>query len=124
MKKILLFTFSIIMILGLAGCAKVISEENMCVDVKIVDVDYRHAYTVPMKIGNFMTVRTVPSDYDVYIEYMGKEYYIDSREAYDFAKDRIGEIVKANFVLRKYDDGTEMFFVENIVIENESKKGA
>ena len=99
MKKILTITLIATMLLCLTSCATLISEEVLEVEAVITEVDRD-----PMRyIGNTV----YPADYDVYFEYEGLKGSWDiSKETYEIYKDKVGETIKCNLIIKTYDDGT------------------
>lgn len=99
MKKILILLLITTTLLCLSSCATLISEEIIEVEAVITDVDRDPTRL----IGN---VRH-PADYDIYFEYDGVSGSWDvNRTTYNMYKDRIGETIKCNLIIRTYDDGT------------------
>lgn len=99
MKKMLSITLIVTMLLCLASCATLISEEIIEVEAVITEVDRD-----PMRyIGKTL----YPADYDVYFEYEGiKGSWDISKETYELYKDKVGETIKCNLIIKTYDDGT------------------
>jgi len=115
-KKAMFVIFVIvILVMTMTGCAKVVSEETYEAPVRIVDTDYDPPVVRPMKSGSVIIMQTTPADYDVVVEYAGVEYNIDSRDAYNMAKDNVGSTMQATIVKTRYEDGTVTFNVTGLV---------
>ena len=99
MKKILIITLIATMLLCFTSCAALISEEIIEVDAVITDVDRD-----PMRyIGKTL----YPADYDIYFEYEGiKGSWDVNKKTYELYKDKVGETIKCNLIIKTYDDVT------------------
>ena len=118
MFKKFAFVMAMVLILSaLSGCAKVVSTETYEAPVRILSVDYRPAYSTPMKVGKVMSVMTHPADYDVVVEYNGVEYELDSRDSYKAAENNVGSAMQAVIEKVRYEDGDVRFKVLDLVTE-------
>lgn len=106
MKKLVLFT---VILTFAIFTPKIIEEmltenkEYLDVEVVIVDVYYRPGSVIPT--GN--SAVSIAADYDVTVRYDGKDYVIDSREAYYKYKDKVGQTATGVLEIREYIDGNE-----------------
>ena len=99
MKKILTLALIATMLLCFAGCAELISEEVVEVEAVITEVDRD-----PMR---YIGKTVYPADYDIYFEYEGiKGSWDVNKETYNLYKDKVGETIKCNLIIRTYEDGT------------------
>lgn len=112
MKKIMVIVLVIVMCISFTGCMRTVVETTEWKDhVMVLDTNYRGPITVPVKIGKVQSFRTYPADYDTTVEYQGVSYELDSKDAYDIAKDYQNK--ELNAIIRKdtYDDGTSKMSV-------------
>lgn len=99
MKKILIMTLMAAMLLCITSCAALVSEEIIEVDAVITDVDRD-----PMR---YIGKTTYPADYDIYFEYEGiKGSWDVNKKTYELYKDKVGETIKCNLIIKTYDNGT------------------
>lgn len=113
MKKIYYFLIALFMVLSLSGCAKCISKEEVVREVEIVDNYHRASYLTPTYNYTTKTYNYVshPPIYRIYVKHDGVEYSVSGSSTYDRYKDKIGETANAGFLLKKYDDGSQKYFI-------------
>lgn len=107
MKRIMVVILVIVMCLSFTGCMRTVVETTEWKDqVTVLDTNYRGPIMYPVKIGKVQSFRTHPADYDTIVEYEGATYELDSKDAYDVAKNYQNK--ELNAIIRKdtYDDGT------------------
>lgn len=105
--KVVGITFVFMMIIITPKIIKEIAtvdKEYMDVQVVIVDVHYRPGSV----ISTGKSVVSVAADYDVTVRYDGKDYVIDSSEAYYKYKDKVGQTATGVLETREYIDGNEV----------------
>lgn len=105
MKKVLAIIIALTLLLSLAGCAKLVSEEYEAIQVKVVDEYYRSSYMTPMIVNKVTIMQNHPAKYIITVEYEGMEYELRDRGIYYKYKDKIGQIVDATLRIRTYDTG-------------------
>lgn len=93
------------------GCAKVTNTETKDIKAIILKTDYQSSYTTTtyMMSGNSMIPITTcyPEQYNITLEYEGKQYDLDDEQYYDQCKDKQGEEINCQFEIKHYDDGTD-----------------
>lgn len=111
----ILTMFSIIIIaMFLTGCAKEISRETIVDEVTITSTDYTGSWLQPMKSGKTTIMITHAAQYDVYFEYDGFKFEVDDSDIYDICKGKEGEKIKAEIMIKKYDDGTIKYSISSV----------
>ena len=99
LKHLLCVLFSMLLCVGLFGCAKVTNTETEVVEAIIVDVDRD-----PMRMVGKVTI---PPDYDILLKYEDITMWVDvSRDEYYEYEHLIGTTIDVNLVTAHYDDGT------------------
>lgn len=118
MKKVVLCVLiTILMIMVLSGCAKVISSESKEVEVTITDTYKRGSYTTFIHSGKSMIPITHAATYKIYVSYDGTEYSISGSKTYHAFKDKVGKKVKAISVTNTYDNGRTYSNITELIDE-------
>ena len=106
-KRLIALLLAFAFVIALAGCAKLVSEEQFTQPVTIVKTYYRPTWVQPVYNGKFFMVITHPAEYEATIETpSGTRYTLYTEAAYDFCEGRDGEVVFGVFTKSTYDDGT------------------
>lgn len=109
MKKILVVT-SMIAILLLTACgAEVVATWRLEADVVVVDSYHRDAWTQPIWTGKFWTYIHHSETNKITVYYEGGRFDIDDEDLYNKYCDSIGETVTGVFEITTYDDGTRRY---------------
>lgn len=108
MKKKFKITLLITSMLLLTGCAKEIDRKVEIVEGIVTDVNYRSSYMTPMYNAATKTTMLInhPADYDVYIEYNGKTYLLDSSNAYERCVGCVGKTIECEYTTIYYDNNS------------------
>lgn len=93
---------------NLIACAKEIDRKVEIVEGVVTDVDYHSSYITPMYNAATKTTMLInhPADYDVYIEYNGKTYLLDSSNAYERCVGYVGKTIECEYTTIYYDDNS------------------
>lgn len=112
--KIKICLLLLVVALLMVGCTitKEVSRETELVDAIVTSVDYDPPRTHPMMVGKVMTIRRIPADYDIYVEYNGITTSIDSRELYEYYENRIGETIQMEYITITYSNGEVRYRLE------------
>lgn len=106
MKRLLSILLITVILVSLAGCAKLVKTEYETVEVKVVDSYHESAFIQTIPCGKSVTTITYPAVYRITVEYEDVEYTIGGSDIYHAYKDKIGETVSATLEISTYDDGT------------------
>lgn len=108
MKKKFKIILLIASMLLSTGCAKEIDRKVEIVEGIVTDVNYRSSYMTPMYNAATKTTMLInhPADYDVYIEYNGKTYLLDSSNAYERCVGCVGKTIECEYTTIYYDDSS------------------
>lgn len=96
----------VVLIVGLAGCAKIVSTEYKDVEVTIVNEYHRAMWLQPMIVGKVTTFITYPAVWKITVEYNGVEYTVDGEDTYNKYEGKIGQTTIGELEIKTYDNGT------------------
>ena len=98
---------------NLVACAKEIDRKVEIVEGVVTDVNYRSSYMTPMYNASTKTTNFIhhPADYDVYIEYDGKTYLLDSSNAYERCIGCVGKTIECEYTTIYYDNNSTKTFL-------------
>lgn len=112
--RILILLLLLFLIFNFIGCAKCISTEYESVEVTIMDKYHRGSYMTPVRAGKVTTFVTHPAVWRIIVDYNGVNYSISGRETYDKYKDKIGQIIIGEVMIKTYDDGTVKYDIVSL----------
>ena len=108
-KRIFTYIVSLMLLLILTSCAKVVRVEDTPIQVKVIDANYSSSYTrvTPIIVNNnvIMCNHIIPESYKIAIEYEGQTYHYTDENAYHKYSDKVGEYVDATLLTKFYDNG-------------------
>lgn len=116
-KRILLAILLVIACLSFAACSNrtPVETSEELVYAEITDEDYCGSWIqfIPHKVGNVMTMTTIPhsAQYKITVKYKGLEKTFNDQTFYEENHDRVGETVAIKLVYIKYDDGSEKTYL-------------
>ena len=120
-KFIIAITAAVLVILFvfvIGGCSRVESEEEVKVTAKVVEKNYRGAYTtyIPIKVGKVTTMSPQhhPERYEITVEYEDITETFDSEEWYNLVEE--GEEIEVILYLG-YDKDGELLKKDLFLIE-------
>jgi predicted small secreted protein len=118
-KKIkILIISSLVLSFLLSGCAKITNTETKDIKAIVLKTDYESSYTTTkyMMSGNTMMPITTcyPEQYNITLEYEGKQYDLDDEKYYNQCKDKQGQEINCQLEIKHYDDGTDSKEIINI----------
>ena len=78
-KRIFTYIVSLMLLLILTSCAKVVRVEDTPIQVKVIDANYSSSYirVIPIMVNNNMIMcnQIIPESYKIAIEYEGQAYH-------------------------------------------------
>lgn len=97
----------LVVALLVSGCtfAKETHRETEIVNAVVTGVDYDPPRMQPMMVGKVMTIRRIPADYDIFVEYEGITKTLDSKELYELYENNIGGTIEMELITIFYDNG-------------------
>lgn len=114
MKKISITLISLLLILSLTGCAKLVSTDTQVVNAIIKSTYHRAMWVQNVTTGKTITNIVHPAINQVTVEYKGKTYTMNNSEIYNRHKNEKGKTVSCTFEIKTYDNGDIYYRLINI----------
>lgn len=106
MKKLISLALIAIMLLCFVSCAELVNTEMQEVEATVTDVYHRGAWVQMIFTGKVMVPISHPAEYKVTLTYKNVTLTVNDKELYDLYKDKVGETVKCDLIIKYYDDGS------------------